>query len=255
MGLDVLATSRVRRPAQTLWRRHPGLIAFVLVIGLMAVINLAKPVWTTEPRISAPDSVSHRILLLGDASAGQDGCPGQCRTYPEQLAASLQHEDRKPVEIEDRSWRSNTWPPASVNSVAAYLRADPGLRSSLRSADVLVLALTGESPAEFAEQLHSLLDEVDWIRQNRPIDLRVVIAPRPRSSGTWVGQVAVAGCQVAVNYPGRCVNVSELVRLGLLTPADWQPSSGHPRFSQHGHDIVARELIGASGSENRPRPR
>ena len=153
--------------------------------------------------------------MIGDASAGKDGCPRGCRTYAEQLAASQQRESSKAVTIEDRSWRTNTWPRASVSSVAAYMRADASLRSSVRSADVLVLALTGTSPTEFAEQLRSLLNKVDWIRQDRPIDLRVVIAPTPRPSGTWAGQVAAAGCQVAVSYAGACVTASELMRLGL----------------------------------------
>ena len=163
--------------------------------------------------------------------------------YTEQLAVSLQQKNPETVEIEDRSWRTNTWPPATVNSIAAYLAADSDLRRAVRFADVLVLALTGTSPDDFADQLRNLLDDVDWIRQNRPIDLRVVVAPTPRSSGTWTGQVAEAGCQIAVSYPGACVNVSELIQLGYLSPRDWQTSGRHPRLSQHGHDIVARELI------------
>ena len=250
MDIDVPATRHLRRPA--LWRRFAGLIAFVAVIALMAAANLAKPVWRTGPGLPS-ESATRQILLVGDASAGKAGCPGGCRTYTEQLAASLQLETPAAVEIEDQSWHTNTWPPASVNSVAAYMRADPRLRSAVRSADVLVLALTGTSPVEFTEQLRSLFDEVDWIRQHRPVDLRVVVAPTPRSSGTWAGQVAEAGCQVAVSYAGACVNVSELVRLGLLAPGDWQPSGGHPRLSQHGHDIVARELIGPSGPAEMPR--
>ena len=214
---------------------------FIAVIALLAGVNLVK---AAEPGLTSGAAATHRILLIGDASAGEGGCPAGCRTYTEQLATSLRHEVGKAVEIEDRTWRTNTWPPASVNSVAAYMRADPGLRRAVRSADVVVLALTGTSPTEFAGQLSSLLDEVDWIRRDRRVDLRVVVAPVPRSSGTWAGHVAEAGCQVAVSYDGSCVNVSELVRLGLLTSTDWQPSGGHPRLSQHGHDVVARELIG-----------
>jgi hypothetical protein len=249
-----LVMARFGRPAQPVWRQFVGPIAFVLVVGLLAAANLAKSVERTEGASSSPDSASRLILLVGDASAGQDGCPGRCRTYTEQLAANLQHEGPEAVKIEDRSWRTNTWPPASVNSVAAYMRADPGLRQAVRSADVLVLALTGTSPNEFAEQLRSLLDEVDWIRHDEPVDLRVVIAPRPTSSGTWVGQVAETGCQVVVSYAGACVNVSELVRSGRLAPADWQPSPGHPRLSQNGHDVLALELVRTS-DQKPPRPR
>ena len=255
MEIDGLATSHVRPRARPWWRRLAGVVAFVIVIGLLAWVNLAKPVGRTE-RLPVSESASHQVLLIGDSSAGKDGCPGSCSTYTEQLAESLQHNAGKAVTIEDWSWRANTWPPASVNSVAAYMRADPGLRSAVRSADVLVLALTGTSSAELAEQLRSLLDEVDWIRHDRPIDLRVIVASTPKSSGTWAGQVAKAGCQVTVSYAGACVNVSELVRLGLLTPTDWQMSTGrHPRLSQHGHDVVALELIEANDREKLPRPR
>lgn len=240
MDMDVLATGPLRLPVRPAWRRFAGLIAFVAVIGLMAGANLAK----TEPGLTSA-AASHRIVLVGDASAGKEGCPGGCRTYTEQLAASLEQGTGKTVWVEDRSWRSNTWPPASASSVAAYLRADSGMRSAVRSADVLVLALTGTSPTEFADQLRSLLDEVDWVRHDRPVDLRVVVAPTPRSSGTWAGKVAEAGCQVAVSYARACVSVSELVRHGLLGPGDWETSGWHPRLSQHGHDVVARELIGS----------
>ena len=245
MDIDLHTTGRGRVPPGSAWRRLAGPIAFLVAIGLLAVAVLVKETTRTERVLSDPVSLSRLIVVMGDASAGEDGCGGRCRTYTEQLAASLRQEGREPVEIEDRSWRRNTWPPASVNSVAAYLRADPSLRRAVRSADVLVLALTGTSPAEFGEQLRSLLDEVDWIRQDRSIDLRVVIAPTSRPSGTWTGRVAAAGCQVAVSYAGACVNVSELVRLGHLSPGDWQTAAArHPRLSQHGHDVVARELLG-----------
>lgn len=238
-----------RAPARPRWRQFAGLTAFVLVIGLLAAVNLGKPVGELPRGLMTEESADRQVLLLGDASAGQDGCSGQCHTYTQQLAASVRHATRKPVEIEDHTWRPNTWPPASVNAVAAYVRADPSLRRAVGAADVLVLAVTGTSPIGLADDLRSLLDEVDWIRQDRPVDLRVVIAPAPGRSGTWTGQVAVAGCQVVAAYAGACVNVSELVRLGMLTPADWQqPATGHPRLSQHGHDVVARELIGAGAA-------
>jgi hypothetical protein len=239
-------TSGRQPPARPTRRRFTGVTAFATVIGVLVMVNLAKPAGWTDQRRTSREPTSLRIVLIGDASAGTDGCPGGCRTYTEQLAAHLRHERATSIAIEDRSWRTNTWPPATANSVAAFLRADPSMRQAVRSADVLVLALTGSSPTEFVEQLRRLLDEVDWIRHDRPVDLRVVVAPVPRSSGTWAGGIAEAGCQVVASYDGACVNVSELVRHGRLAPTDWRASDGHhhPRLSQHGHDVVARELIG-----------
>jgi len=206
---------------------------------------------------------------MGDASAGKDTCAGWCFTYTEQLAASLQQDAQQPVRIEDRSWRSNTWPPASVNSVLAYLRADPGLRVAAHSADVLVLALTDRDVLSAAqadacgrkrqprciekashrlgEQLDTLLSEVSRIRQARPVVLHVILAPSPGTPGHAGAQVTRAGCRVARLHQGACVDLSQLRQRGLLAPADWALVAGHPWLSQHGHDVVARELITANG--------
>jgi hypothetical protein len=244
MGTDVLTMSRGER-ASTWWRRLAALVS-VPVVGLLLTASLIDPTDRAERQL-LPERSALQILLLGDSSAGRDSCRGRCTTYTEQLAETLRHKFEHPTELEDRSWRGNAWPPATVESVLAYVRTDSGLREVVRSADVLVLALTdrdgSQSSSRFAERLDTLLSEVSRIRNNRPILLGVVVASWPGESRTIERHVTEGGCQVTRFRDGACVNLTQLLHGDLLTTEDWKAIAGRPSLSQHGHDVVARVLI------------
>ena len=261
MPIEVLVTNRrpSRRPVSA-WERFFELVLGSAAVGFLAfALTLFDDTAGAERAVLEPGGSEVRVLVLGDSSAGNLGCPG-CLTYVEQFAASVEHDTERRVRVADWTWRRNTWPTASVASVLWQLRADPRLREVVSSSDVVVIALGDRDlpPAPradrcrdrresrctarvFRDRLDALLTEVGQIRQQQPVVLRVITSASPTAPERARRQLTRNACQVARRHGGACVDPFR--GAPDITPGDWELIAGHPRLSQHGHDVVARELI------------
>ena len=83
--------------------------------------------------------------------------------------------------------------------------------------------------------------ETETIRHHRPVKLRV-ITPPPTSGSPRQNDVARTACEIAAARDAKCVNVYDLARTDEhIVAARADPS--HPHLTQHGHDLVATQLI------------
>ena len=204
------------------------------------------------------------ILVLGDSSADPEVCK-VCSTYVDQSAAAWSQHGRRRVRLDRKTVPSDLAAP-SMSTLVESLRSDPDIRDSVSEADVILLAIGSgdvattaaascgaerqapwpcpEVPvAQFGQSLASWITAADTIRDHRPMILRVVTPPPtsglPRHSG-----VARTACQVAAAHAADCVNVYQQARTNELV-ADPGSDPQHPQLTQHGHDIVAAQLIAA----------
>ena len=201
------------------------------------------------------------IVVLGDSSAGQDGCPG-CRTYVDQLADELASDDMA-VTVTDETWRSNASWGASVLAMQGQLRYVSSASRAVASAEIVIVALGEQDlPADprrcrtrscvdrelrlHEQRLAGLLEHISELRHGRSTGLRVVTHPalgRAGHTDVLRQRMAAVQCAAADRFGGMCVNLGVLMRSGELTAADGNTAARMIRLSQHGHDAVARELL------------
>ncbi len=274
--VDVLETCR--KPADRLpgtARRVVALIGVLVVaLGVLAVAFSRGSAGNERGTLAQRADTTLRVAVLGDSSAGDDDCPG-CFTYSQQLAAGV-HEDGTVADLDDHSWSGNVGPSASLGGMIGHLRADPEVRRAVAFADIIVLAmgdhdlrLTGQDSVcqrdcvktnldLHRQRLRTLLTSIHDVRRGRPALLRLItVAPvgpaRVRDSagqGSRLKQpqqvrchIAAAECDVITRAGGECINLLELARSHQLADQDVLHTSRTVGLTQHGHDIVGRELL------------
>ena len=233
MPEEVLETRRM--PSRTVPRRETRVKIAVGVILVMLVIGIVLQGGSERSEVgvlAAPDGAeSVRILVLGDSTAGEEGCP-ECFTYSQQLAASVEHDGRV-VHLHDHTWSPNASPTATVAGMIGYLRTNPIARQAAAAADIVVLAVGDSSVGRKQHhELRRLLTLIDDVRDGRPAVLRLVTSHR----------LAGEQCVVIAQQGGSCVDLADLVRVKELSVDDWKTSRGRA-LTQHGHDVVGRELL------------
>ncbi len=208
-----------------------------------------------EPGVVGSLPTQLNILVLGDASAGREGC-AHCFSYVDQLAATESADGRRRIRIHDKTMSAQTAPP-SIPALVEDLRSTSEFRSAVAQADVILLAvgngdvmqcpLTRRTPCpakpipQFRQSLTDWIAETETIRHDRPVKLRV-ITPPPTSGSPRQQDVARTACEIAAAHSARCVNVYALARTDehiVAVPAD----PNNPHLTQHGHDLVATQLI------------
>ncbi len=148
--------------------------------------------------------------------------------------------------------------PSSIASAA-----DPSTRAAVDVADIIVLAVgsgdvtppppSTRCPArrrsrcpevtvsQFRDNLTAWIDETDHTRQQGSLVLRV-ITPPPTSGSPSQNDVARTACQIAAAHRAACINTYSLARTDEhITTVKTDPR--HPQLTQHGHDLVATQLI------------
>ena len=94
---------------------------------------------------------------------------------------------------------------------------------------------------QFRQSLTDWIAETATIRDHRPVNLRI-ITPPPTSGSPRQNDIARIACEVAAAHDATCVNVYNLARTDEhIVGARADPS--HPQLTQHGHDLVATQLI------------
>lgn len=260
MTIETLQTGWEPRQQQRSRWRIAALV--VLVVGLVLVLCHGLPPVGLEAEsgvLRAHPPLD--IVVLGDTSAGQDGCPN-CRIYADRLADQLAADDME-VAVVDETWRSNASRGASVLAMQGQLRSVSNVARAVASAEIVIVALGEQDlPVDSPrcrtrhcvdrelrrhEQLVAgLLELITELRPGRSTGLRLVTAPVTRRAGRsdvvrerW----AAAQCAAVARYDGNCLDVGVLRRSGELTAADWDSAARTSSLSQHGHDAVARELL------------
>ena len=250
-------------PAGRRSRRSRVIVAAAVVAGVAALALLGGPD-RREPGTLSQPSTPFDVLILGDTSAGVDGC-ADCLTYVDQLAAALSQDGRRRVRVDDQTSAEDR-APSSMPVLLERLHSDPYLREAAYAAEVIVLAVGSgdatprptsarcrrEQPSRcpevtverFRYELTAWMAETGHIRQQDPLVLRV-ITPPPTSGSPRQSDVARTACHVAAAHRVPCVNMYSLARTDQhVTTVDTDPL--HPELTQHGHDLVAAKLI-ASG--------
>ena len=235
-------------------------IAAAVVAGLVALAMVGDLDRRESGTLSRP-LIPLKVLILGDTSAGRDGCP-DCLTYVDQLAAAMSQDGRRRVRIDDQTSAADL-APSSMPALLQRLRTDPTNRTAVDVADVIVLAVgSGDvtlpptstrcraerrsrcpevTVSHFRYNLTAWVVETDHIRHQRPLVLRV-ITPPPTSGSPRQNNVARTACQIADAYRGACINTYSLARTDEhVTTVKTDPL--HPELTQHGHDLVATQLI------------
>lgn len=242
-------------------RLHQSLLAVILLCSLAGLAMISGP-GPREPAALELLSTPLNILVLGDSSADPKACP-TCFTYVDQSATAWSQRDRRRVRLERKTVPSDLVAP-SMPTLVESLRTDPDIRDSVSEADVILLAIgsgdvapatascRAERPAlspctevvpvaEFRQSLVSWITETDTVRDHRPVILRVVTPP-PTSGLPRQSHVARTACQVAAAHAATCINVYDQARTDELV-VDPGSDPQHPQLTQHGHDIVAAQLI------------
>lgn len=226
MPEDVLDAAN--RPPLVAWVRVLVGFGAALIVSLAIIAGaLRGPNEWSEPGILAsPGGKPIRVLVLGDASASEESCPG-CLTYSRQFADSMS-DDGRVAQLYDATWRPNASPGASVAGMIGLVRTDAEVRSAVSEADVVVLAMGSADlqPAEYAncaagtmrarhfyrrqpdclnrslsrmsQRLQTLADLIGGLRHGRPAALRLVTVgwrqvvglQAPRQRGSRVAPVA-----------------------------------------------------------------
>jgi hypothetical protein len=252
-------------PSPPTHRLHQCSLAVILLCSLAGLAMISGP-GPREPEALELLSTTLNILVLGDSSADPEACP-TCSTYVDQSAAAWSQRSRRRVRLDRKTVPSDLVAP-SMPTLVESLRTDPDIRDSVSEADVILLAIgSGDvthaaatscrserlalSPcpevvpvAEFRQSLASWITETDTIRRHRPVILRVVTPP-PTSGLPRQSHVARTACQVAAAHAAACVNVYDQARTDELV-VDPGSDPQHPQLTQHGHNLVAAQLI-ASG--------
>lgn len=259
MSIDALTLGRDPTAPTGHWQQWS--LAIVTILSCVAALAMIGAHDHREPGTlgSLPSSLD--ILVLGDASAGSEGC-ARCFTYIDQLATA-ESADGLHINMHDQTMSARTEPP-SMAALVDDLRSTPERRAAVAKADLILLALgSGDvvHPAadcsvsqrtrcstrpipQFRQSLADWLSETEAIRHHRSVKLRV-ITPPPTSGSPRQNDVARTACEIAAARDAQCVNVFDLARTDEhIVAARADPS--HPGLTQHGHDLVAAQLI-ASG--------
>lgn len=240
-------------------RLHQCLLA-VTVLCTIAALAMMSGLDSREPGALELLSTPLNILVLGDSSADLEAC-STCSSYVDQSAAAWSQRSGRRVRLDRKTVPSDVAAP-SMPTLVESLRSDPDIRDSVSEADVILLAIgSGDvastagtscraerqapcpkiSVAKFRQSLASWTTETDTIRRHRPVILRVVTPP-PTSGLPRQNHVARTACQVAAAHAAACVNVYDQARTDELV-VDPGSDPQHPQLTQHGHDIVAAQLI------------
>jgi hypothetical protein len=95
--------------------------------------------------------------------------------------------------------------------------------------------------AQFRQSLTDWIAATATIRDHRPVELRI-ITPPPTSGSPRQNDIARIACEVAAAHDAQCVNVYNSARTDEhVVGAGADPD--HPQLTQHGHDLVAMQLI------------
>ena len=259
VSIDALTLGRDPTAPTGHWQQWS--LAIVTVLSCIAALAMIGAHDHREPGTLGSLPISLDILVLGDASAGSEGC-ARCFTYVDQLA-SAESEQGIRIHIHDKIMSARTEPP-SIAALVDDLRSTPELRAAVTKADLILLALgsgdvthpAADCPAsqrtrcstrpipQFRQSLADWISETEAIRHHRSVKLRVITTP-PTSGSPRQNDVARTACEIAAARDAQCVNVFDLARTDEhVVSARADPS--HPRLTQHGHDLVAAQLI-ASG--------
>ena len=246
-------------PSAPTQRLHRVLLFVAVLCSLtaLAIISGQNP---HEPAALKWLPTPLTILVLGDRSAKPEGCSA-CFDYVDQSAAAWSQRGRRRIRIERKTVTSDMAAP-SMPTLVDSLRSNPDIRRAVSEADVILLAMgsgdvapvaaascraENEAPcpkvsvAHFRRSLTSWISETDTIRRHRPVMLRV-ITPVPTSGSPRQNDIARTACQVAAAHAAACVNVYTQARIDeLVVDAGSDPQQ--PQLTQHGHDIVAAQLI------------
>jgi hypothetical protein len=229
---EVMQTRRT--PSRTAFGRGTRVqiaSVLILVLVLIGVVVQRGSEQTEVGVLAAPDVAGPlQILLLGDSTAGEEGCP-PCFTYSQQLAASVEPDD-KAAHLHDHTWRPNASPAATVEGMIGYLTTNPDVRRAADEADIVVIAV-GDSGGNrtYPDSLQRLLTLIDDLRDGRSAVLRLVTSSR----------LADEQCAVIAENGGSCVDLADLHVKGFRV-GDRHASRGVV-LTQHGHDVVGRELL------------
>ena len=243
-------------PTQGLHR----VLLFVTVLCSLAALALMSGQDPHEPTALEWLPTPLTILVLGDRSAKPQGCSA-CFDYVDQSAAAWSQRGRRRVRIDHMTEASDMAAP-SMQTFVDMLRSNPDIRKAVSEADVILLAMgsgdvipvaaascraESQAPcpkvtdAHFRQSLTSWITETDTIRRHRPVMLRI-ITPLPTSGLPRESDIARSACQVAAAHAAACVNVYDQARTDELV-VDPGSDPQHPQLTQHGHDIVAAQLI------------
>ena len=246
-------------PSPPTHRFHQCLLAVILLCTIAALATISG-LDSREPAVLELLPTPLNILVLGDSSADPDAC-STCSSYVDQSTAAWSQRSGRRVRLDRKTVPSNL-PAPSMPTLVESLRSDPDIRDSVSEADLILLAIGNgdvaptaptscraerQTPcpnvpvAEFRQSLASWISETDTIRRHRPVILRVVTPP-PTSGLPRQSHVARTACQVAAAHAAGCVNVYDQARTDELV-VDPGSDPQHPQLTQHGHDIVAAQLI------------
>lgn len=252
-----------RDPSAPVRRCHWARLVILTVVCSLAAVAMVAGQDHREPAAIGAPPTPLDVLVLGDTSARSDGCT-RCLTYVDQLAAAWSQGGRRQVRIDDRSESADV-APSSMPALVESLRSDPDIRAAVSDADVIVLAVgngdvahraaptpelcraerqsrcPGLTIGQFRDSLRAWIAETDTIRHYRPLTLRV-ITPAPTSGSPRQNHVARTTCLVVAAHDGDCINLYNLARSDEhIVAAGTDPR--HPQLTQHGHDLVATQLI------------
>ena len=101
-------------------------IAAAAVVASLAALAVDGGPDRREPGTLSPPPAPLNVLILGDTSAGRDGC-ADCLTYVDQLAAALSQDGRRRVRIDDQTSAADR-APSSMPALLERLRTDHNLR-------------------------------------------------------------------------------------------------------------------------------
>ena len=226
----------------------------------LAALAMVGDLDRRESGTLSPPPIPLNLLILGDTSAGRDGCP-DCLTYVDQLTAAMSQDGRRRVRIDDQTSAADR-APSSMPALLQRLRTDPINRSAVDMADVIVLAVGSGDVTPHQHQPAAARAAVSMPRGHRqPVPLQpdgMDGRDRPHPPATPAGpprhhpttNVGVTPPEPCRPHrlsnrcrPSRvCVNVYSLARTDQhVTTVKTDPL--HPQLTQHGHDLVARQLI------------
>ncbi len=94
----------------------------------------------------------------------------------------------------------------------------------------------------FRSNLSAWIAETRHLRHQSPPALRI-ITPPPTTGSPSQNNIARTACQIAATYRTGCVNTYNIARTDEHITANKTDPHHHPRLTQHGHDLVATELI------------
>ena len=240
-------------------RLHQCLLA-VTVLCTITALAMISGLDSREPGALELLSTPLNILVLGDSSADPEAC-STCSSYVDQSAAAWSQRSGRRVRLDRKTVPSDVAAP-SMPTLVESLRSDPDIRDSVSEADVILLAIGSGDVAPTAATSCRAERQAPCPRGPRRevppklglMDHRDRHHPRPPPgdpsrghSTTNLRLTPAEPCRadrlsVAAAHAAACVNVYDQARTDeLLVDPGSDPQ--HPQLTQHGHDIVAAQLI------------